>query len=126
MSEPFGDPTTYPFWEAAERRELVVQRCSSCERYQFYPRPYCLTCQSDDMAWVPATGVGTIYSMTTVHMQISPAFEPPYVVAVVELAEGPRMTTNIVGGNPRIGDRVRLAWRDRADAPPLPVFEPDG
>src|SRR5262249_30110891 len=120
---PYGDPTTVPFWEAASRRELVIQRCRNCANHQFYPRPFCLACQSDAVEWVPAAGTAIVYSKTTVRMPISPDFEPPYVVAVVQLDEGPRMLTNLVGGDFRIGDRVRVAWRDRAGAPPLPVFE---
>ncbi len=123
MTEPpYGDPLTAPFWEAAGRRELVVQRCGSCGHHQFYPRPFCLACESPDVGWVRAAGTGTIYSMTTVHMQVAPEFEPPYVVAIVELDEGPRLMTNIIGGPARIGDRVRVAWRERAGLPPLTVF----
>ncbi|MFO1056622.1 MAG: OB-fold domain-containing protein [Dongiaceae bacterium] len=122
-AETFGDPTTAPFWAAARQRRLVIQRCATCGHHQFYPRPHCLSCESADLAWVPAAGHGTIYSMTTTHVQVYPDLAPPYVVALVELAEGPRLLTNIVGAPCRIGDAVRLAWRERADAPPLPVFE---
>jgi uncharacterized OB-fold protein len=121
-ASPYGDPLTAPFWEAATRRTLVVQRCRSCGHHQFYPRPFCLSCESPDVVWVETVGIGTIYSMTTVHMQVSPEFEPPYVVAIVQLDEGPRLLTTIVGGRARIGERVRVAWRDRDGAPPLPVF----
>jgi uncharacterized OB-fold protein len=62
--------------------------------------------------------------MTEVHVKISPDFEPPYVVALVELDEGPRMVGNIVDGEAGIGDRVKLMWRNREDAPPLPVWTP--
>ena len=117
-----GDPVTYPFWEAADRHELLIQHCSQCGAYQFYPRPFCLSCNSSDMEWVRSNGDATIYSMTTVHMQIAPQFNPPYIVAVVELDEGPRMLTNIEGGKPEIGNRVKLAWRERQGAPPLPVW----
>ena len=71
---------------------------------------------------MPAAGTGTIYSMTTVHMQIAPEFEPPYAVAIVQLDEGPRLLTNVVGARSRIGDRVRITWKDREGLPPLPVF----
>jgi uncharacterized OB-fold protein len=124
VAEAYGDPLTQPFWEAAGRRELIIQQCSACGHYQFYPRPFCLACQSDGVAWVVAAGTGTIYSQTTVHVQVAPGLTPPYVVAVVELDEGPRLTTNIVNGATQIGGRVRVAWRERADLPPLPVFEP--
>jgi hypothetical protein len=124
-AEAYGDPLTAPFWEAAARGVLVVQRCRVCGHHQFYPRPYCLACQSDDVTWVAASGRGTVYSMTTVHMEVAPEFAPPYVVAIVELDEGPRLLTNVVGGPGRIGDRVRVAWREREGAPPLPVFTPE-
>lgn len=120
----YGDPLTWPFWEAATRHELVVQHCGTCGTHQFYPRPMCLACRGTDLAWVEVSGEATVYSRTTVHFQIDPALEPPYVAALVDLDEGPRLATNIVGGNAEIGDRVRLTWRDRDDAPPLPVFEP--
>jgi len=72
------------------------------------------------------SGEGTVHSQTTIHMPLHPELQPPYVVAVVELDEGPRLTTNIVGGASEIGSRVRVTWQDRADAPPLPLFTPIG
>jgi uncharacterized OB-fold protein len=62
--------------------------------------------------------------MTTVHRQAAPDRPVPYVNALVQLDEGPRLLTTLVGKPCRIGDRVRVAWQDRAGAPPLPVFEP--
>ncbi len=120
----YGDALTAPFWAAAARHELIIQRCRACGAHQFYPRPFCLACESSDLFWVGAAGTGTVYSMTTVHMQVSPELVPPYVVAIVQLDEGPRLMTNIVDGACRIGDRVRVAWRERPGAPPLPVFSP--
>jgi hypothetical protein len=122
----YGDPLSRPFWAAATRRVLAMQRCAACRAYQFYPRPFCLACGHDALAWEPAAGTGVVYALTEVHMAPGPEFKPPYVVAVVELDEGPRLVTNIVGGAAAIGDRVRVAWRDRAAAPPLPLFEPIG
>ena len=121
----YGDPTTAPFWEAAARHELMVQRCDSCGHHQFYPRPFCLACGGDDLDWAEVSGKGAVYSLTVPRIPVGPGFEPPYPVALVELDEGPRMLTNIVNGEAAIGDRVRLAWKDRKGAPPLPVFEPD-
>ena len=131
MTEPkpheppeYGDPLTRPFWDAARRRELVVQRCEACGAHQLYPRPYCIACQSDAVAWVPASGRGFVYAVTTVRIPVQPTLEPPYAVALVELDEGPRL----LGGVPArcaIGSRVRVAWREREDAPPLPEFLPD-
>lgn len=102
----------------------MVQRCVACGHHQFYPRPFCLPCNADRLEWVRVRGTGRVYSQTTVHMSAGPGFEPPYVVAVVELDEGPRLVTNIINGGCRIGDPVRVVWRERAGAPPVPVFEP--
>lgn len=116
-----GDPLSAPFWEAACRRELWIQRCRACGAFQFYARPFCLNCQSDAVEWVQSAGRGTVYSMTTVWMSITPELTPPYIVAVVELDEGPRLVTGLTGPC-RIGDRVYVGWRDRDGLPPLPVF----
>lgn len=124
QKEQYGDPMTYPFWEAAERRELVIQHCKDCGHYQFYPRPFCLNCESNNLEWQQVSGDATVYSMTTVNVQIAPEFTPPYVVALVTLDQGPRMLTNIEGGEVKIGDRVRLAWRAREGLPPLPIWTP--
>jgi uncharacterized OB-fold protein len=125
-SESFGDPTTASFWAAARERRLTVQRCRACGHHQFYPRPHCLSCESADLDWVGVKGTGRIYSMTTTQVQVYPEMVPPYVVALVDLSEGPRLLTNIVGAACRIGDEVRVTWRERKDAPPLPVFERAG
>lgn len=119
-----GDPTHRPFWDAATRRVLVIQRCADCGQHQFYARPFCIRCQSDAVSWSAVSGAGTVYSITTVRKQWVPGFTPPYMVAVVELDEGPRLLTNIVNGEARIGTRVRVTWRDRSGLPPVPVFEP--
>jgi uncharacterized OB-fold protein len=118
------DPIAEPFWRAAADHRFLLQLCTACGKHQFYPRPFCLQCGSWDINWVDACGSGTVYSFTTVRRQISPDFCPPYIVAVVELEEGPRVLTNIVDGACGIGDRVRLVWKDRDAAPPLPLFTP--
>ena len=124
-TEVSGDPLTAPFWAAAASGRLLVQRCAGCGGHQLYPRPFCIGCQSDDVEWVPAAGTGTVYTMTTVHMEVGPDLEPPYVVAVVELDEGPRLLTNLLDRDLRIGDRVRVGWRPRGGLPPFPVFGRD-
>ena len=67
-----------------------------------------------------------MYSKTTVRIPVIDELTPPYVVAIVTLDEGPRLTTNLVGDEPEIGDAVTVTWRERADLPPLPVFEKPG
>lgn len=118
-----GDPTTAEFWRATRERRLIVQHCISCDAFQFYPRPFCLSCFSRDVEWQQVSGRGTVYSKTTVRIPVIDEMPPPYVVGIVELDEGPRLTTNLVGVEPAIGDRVIVAWHERGELPPLPVFE---
>jgi uncharacterized protein len=128
MTMPWDDPTTVPFWEGAARRELLVQRCTTCGGHQLYPRPFCVRCQGE-VEWVRASGRGTVHSIVTVHLQPLPGLEPPYDVALVELDEGPRLLANPEPGTCAIGDRVQLTWQERDDLPPLPQFrraEDDG
>ncbi len=120
------DPFAFPFWEAARRHSLVVQRCAACGHHQFYPRPFCLACDDDHLAWAECAGTGTVYSVTTVHLPLIPDIKPPFQVALVALAEGPRMLAGIVGPACGIGDAVSLVWRERVDAPPLPCFSVAG
>lgn len=122
----WADPTTSYFWESARNHQLAIQQCSDCRAYQFYPRPFCLSCDSDEVHWVQATGSGTVYSLTTVHLPADPSLmlSVPYVVAVVELQEGPRMLTNLVGDGLRIGSDVQVLWRERPGQAPVPIFGP--
>jgi uncharacterized OB-fold protein len=121
-SLPYGDALTRPFWAAASERRLVMQCCAACDRFQFYPRPFCLACGSDRLEWREVAGSGTVYAATTVHLRYDPAFEPPYTVAIVELDAGPRLLTQLVGDAAGIGERVTLAWHERPGLPPLPFF----
>ena len=124
QAQPYGDPITAPFWAAAREHRLLLQSCPDSGTLQLYPRRFDITSGSDRVEWVEASGGGTIYALTEVHRKVDPALEPPYVVALVDLDEGPRLLTNLVGeGKPAIGDRVALTWRARGDLPPLPVFE---
>lgn len=121
---PWDDPATEPFWRGALERRLLVQRCPGCDAHQFYPRPFCLACERPDPDWVQVDGTGTVYSRVEVHIPVLPELPPPYVCALVDLDEGPRLLTNLVDGDAAIGDRVRVTWRERDDAPPVPVFTP--
>jgi uncharacterized OB-fold protein len=98
---PIPTPETQPYWDAALNDELRIQRCLVCGEFYFYPRPFCPRCHSDQVVWVGASGRAILYSYVIVHQPI-PGFEEevPYVLAVVALAEGPRLMTNIVGIEP--------------------------
>lgn len=94
---PKPSTTSRPFWEAAKRHELTLQRCGACGKFMYYPRPQCPHCFSDRLSWERCSGKGKVYSYTVVRRASSRAFaDAPYILAIVELAEGPRMTTNVV------------------------------
>ena len=126
---PVIDPDSAPYWRAAKEHRLLLKRCSSCDRAHFYPRELCPHCHSDAVEWFEAQGTGSVYSYTIARRPAGPAFKPdaPYVVAIVELDEGARMMTNIVGCPPesvRIGQRVVVAYEDVTDEVSLPKFRP--
>lgn len=87
-----------PFWEGCRQGTLLLQYCDQCQQHQFYPRLYCMHCGADSVRWVSASGRGVIYSYTIIHQNKSPEFvqDTPYNVAVIQLAEGPRLMSNIV------------------------------
>lgn len=92
---PTPTPESAHFWEGTLRGELRLQRCSSCEKVYFPPRPWCPACASREVDDFAASGRATLYSYV-IAARPAPGFEPPYSIAVVELEEGPRMMTNIV------------------------------
>ena len=117
-----ADPTTEKFWQACVEGRLTVQRCNDCGTHQFYPRPFCVVCEGNQLDFVESAGAGTIYSLTTVRIPVTDELVPPYLLALVDLDEGPRLLTNIDAAAASIGDRVIVAWRARDGLPPLPVF----
>ncbi|MGH8786187.1 MAG: Zn-ribbon domain-containing OB-fold protein [Cupriavidus necator] len=126
---PVLDAETVPFWEALRRQRLVVKRCHDCARYHFYPRVICPFCHSEHVEWAAVSGKGEIYSFTIARRPAGPAFgtEVPYVVAVVQLEEGPRMMTNILCADPaevRIGMRVVVDFQEATEEITLPMFRP--
>jgi uncharacterized OB-fold protein len=124
---PTPSELTQPFWHAAARRELVRPLCSNCGRSFFTPQICCPRCLSEEWTWAPSTGVGTVYSYTVCHRAPEPGFDPPYVLAIVDLDEGWHMLSNVVGCEPAgvsLGMRVRVAWHRLDDEIVLPVFEP--
>lgn len=129
--KPLPRPTAVskPFWEAAKRHELQIQRCGSCGAHIFYPREVCAECLSSDLSWVTVSGKGTVYSYTIAQAPTHPAFaeDVPYVVAIVELAEGPHITTNITGCPPdavRVGMPVVATFDDVTPDITLVKFRP--
>ncbi len=124
---PTIDPGTAPYWQALARGKLLLKSCRSCGKPHFYPREVCPHCFSDDLEWVEASGRGEIYSFTVAHRPAGPAFadDVPYVIAIVELAEGPRMMTWILNDPEAvaIAKAVRLKPVKVTDEVTLPMFE---
>ena len=126
---PRPSAVSLPFWQAAKRHELHIQRCGSCGAYVFYPREVCAECLSSDPTWVKVSGRGTVYSYTIAQAPTHPAFaeDVPYIVAIVELTEGPHITTNITGCKPdavRIGMPVIATFDDVTPDMTLVKFRP--
>ncbi len=131
--KPLPVPTedTAFFWERCREGQLMLQRCQACGQRQFYPRAVCTSCLSPRLDWVPSTGRGTVYSHSTVFRAPTSAFQTdtPYVVAMVELEEGVRLITHIVGcaaDHVRVGMAVSVIFEPVSADISLPKFEPAG
>lgn len=129
---PESTPETEEFWAGARRGELRIQRCNACGKAYFFPRPFCPNCSSKDVAWFTASGRGTLYSYV-INYRPAYGFQDyvPYVIAVVQLDEGPRMMTNIIGVEPApenlpIDMPVEVTWEKQDDTITLPIFRPIG
>lgn len=126
------EPTeiSQPFWDGTRERRLLLQRCPQCHRSVWYPRAVCPTCLGDALEWSEASGRGTVYAISVHHR--APAAEladfVPYVVALVDLDEGVRLMTNVVGVEPagvHVGQRVQATWEPLADGRHLLLFTPE-
>jgi hypothetical protein len=95
---PIPSAVSAPFWDGLREGVLRVQRCGECRQYVFYPRSLCPHCLSESLDWVSMSGRAKLYSYTVVRRAMHPAFQEdvPYVYAIVELEEGPRVTANVV------------------------------
>lgn len=127
----FPEPDTEPFWEATKEHRLTYQTCNNCGQVVFFPRRHCPNCLSSDTTWQDSKGEGAVYTYSVVRLNRHPAFADlgPYAVAWIDLDEGFRMLSNVVGvGDPtrdiKIGQRVRVRWEDQEGGISLPMFEP--
>jgi len=123
-----------PFWEATREGRLLVQWCTACDRGVFYPRAFCPHCAAPGSAlqWRTASGRATVYAAVVEHKPevARAAFSggEPYCVALVDLEEGVRMVTNVIGCPPaevRSGMAVTVTWEPLSDGRQLPLFRPD-
>jgi len=128
-AEPPASPAAEPFWEATRDGRLVLPWCTQCGRPHFYPRSACPHCGAGTIEWRRASGQGEVYAVCVEHRPSLPAVfgEEPYAVALVELAEGVRLMTNIVNvpvSDVRVGLPVSVTWEELSDGRRLPLFEP--
>ncbi|MFB7103323.1 Zn-ribbon domain-containing OB-fold protein [Streptomyces hydrogenans] len=128
---PDIDAFTRPYWDAAAEGRLLLRRCRACARPHHYPREFCPHCWSEDVDWEPASGRATLYTWSVVHRNDLPPFgeRVPYVAAVVDLAEGPRMMTQVVDvpeDDLRADMALEVVFRTGEDGVAVPVFTAPG
>ena len=137
--QPYTKPIPVPqgesdfYWEKAKAHELWLRHCDDCNKAYFYPRDICPLCFSRNTSWIQASGKGTLHTFAIVHRAPTPAFrdDAPFVVAMVDLEEGPRMPTNLVEVEPdpaviKVGMPVEVVFEDITDEIALPKFKPAG
>jgi len=114
------------FFDGCNEGVLLLQHCKSCKAIQFYPRVFCKVCSGRNLDWVNASGKGNVASFTVVRKALTEGYKAPYIVALIDLKEGPRMMTNIVNCEPElvtVGVSVRVVFSAWSDTLSLPVFE---
>lgn len=122
--------TTEAFWKATTEGRFILQRCEACELVVWFPRKHCPECWQANLTTFDASGEGTVYSFTVIRKVANEYKEAtPFVVAYVELAEGPRIMTNIVGcdvDSVRVGMPVSIEFHDTGEGSALYRFHPTG
>ena len=127
--EPPASELTQPFWDATREHRLLVQWCTACDEPVWFPREVCLRCLGNTLEWRAASGAGSVYAFLVEHRPNLPGVfgDAPYVVALVELDEGVRLMTNVIGCPTEtvvVGMPVRVTWEPLSDGRNLPQFEP--
>jgi uncharacterized OB-fold protein len=126
---PILTEDNHQFWEAAKEGRLVAQRCSGCGRLRHPPRPMCPACHSLDHQVVDLSGNGTVYSYSVLHHPQLPVFDYPVIAVLVDLEEGVRMVSNLVGvdsADVSIGLPVQVRFEPTRDDLAVPVFVRQG
>lgn len=125
---PEADDASRPFYDGAMEGRLMLMRCGQCGAYRLPSRQHCDRCLSPQFSWVQASGKGTVRTFAVMHRVYHPAFagEVPYNITVVELEEGPRIVSNLVGvanADIRADMPVQVEWERHSDVA-LPKFRP--
>ncbi len=124
---PVIDHDSAPYWEAAREGRLDIPLCGDCGKHHFYPRAICPYCHSDKLRFDTVSGRGKVHTFTIARRPAGPAFadDVPYVVALIELDEGPRMMSRIQTDDPervRIGTKVEVTFVKASDEVTFPYF----
>lgn len=123
---PVPSAESKPFWEGCHRHELLVQRCQKCHKHWFPPSALCPECLSTEWEWAKVSGKGKVFSFVVYHRLYHPGFkdEVPYTVALIELEEGPRMLSNVVGDVKAVkcDMPVEVFFEDATEEVSLPKF----
>lgn len=122
---------TNPFWQGCAENRLLLQCCDSCGQLRYPPAKLCNKCLNDKSRWCEHEGQGIIYSFVVYHHAFHPDFKEklPYVVAIIELDNGPRMISRITGCEPgqvEIGMPVKVVFEKLAETVSIPIFKPAG
>ena len=125
-------PVTQLFWEAAASGKLVMQRCAECRSWVWCPRPACVECGSEKLSWTPLGGRGRIFAFTVIREVVGRALrgfagDIPYVTAWIDLDEGPRICSNVIGcpiEQIAIGMPVEVVFEKAGAGIFLPKFKP--
>lgn len=128
---PVPQPESDRYWEGTRRGEIWLRKCLDCDQAYFYPRDICPECFSRNTDWVHASGKGAVFTYAIVHRPPHAGFmaDAPYITAIVELEEGVKIPTNLVGIDPepenvQIGMPVKAVFEKITDEITLPKFEP--
>tara|TARA_Y100001936_G_scaffold242362_1_gene279512 strand:- start:938 stop:1354 length:417 start_codon:yes stop_codon:yes gene_type:complete len=128
---PVRQPESDFYWEKTKKHELWLRKCMDCKDAYFYPRDFCPKCGNRNVTWIHASGKGTLHTFAIVERAPVPALgdKVPFIVAMVDLEEGPRFPTNIVGvdANPEnlsIGMELEVTFLELTEEITLPLFKP--
>jgi uncharacterized OB-fold protein len=131
ISKPLPRPSaeSQPFWDAARDHKLMLQKCGACGKFWFPPSIRCVHCLSDDHSWTAVAGTGRVFSFVTYQRLYHKGWEGelPYLVAVIELDEGPRLISTLTGiaaADVACDMRVTVVFDDVTDDVTLPKFAP--
>lgn len=127
LPSPIVNADSKVYWDGAREDRLMIRRCKNCGEKHFLPRHLCPSCWSEDLEWIQSSGRGIVHSYTVIRRTPMEAFRSriPYIVALIDLEEGPRMMANVIGETAletKIGDLVEVCFEDRQDGAKVPQF----